>query len=145
MQVFYRPGLELYGVIGDPVAHSLSPVIHNALFAAHGLNKLYLPLPVKPGELGALFRSAPIYNLKGFNVTMPHKRAVMEYLSSVHPDAAQGDAVNTVVLSPEGALGYTTDAPGLHRAVRRAGFSFRGARILCLARARFRGPSRWKS
>lgn len=125
-----RPGLELYGVIGDPVAHSLSPAIHNALFQAHGLNKLYLPLPVKPGEIGKLFAVAQIFNLKGLNVTMPHKKAVMEFLDEIHPDARLGGAVNTVVIGSEKISGCSTDAPGLHRAVRRAGFSFRGAHIL---------------
>lgn len=97
---------ELYGVIGSPVAHSLSPAVHNACFAEAGLNKVYLPLLVAGGqqEFNAFMDncfSRPWLNFRGFSVTIPHKENAIEYVKSkqgiVDPIAEKIGAVNTLI------------------------------------------------
>lgn len=107
------------GVIGWPVAHSLSPAIHNAAFGALGLPWVYVPLPVPPGELGAALAGLPALGFAGANVTMPHKSEAAERIGSVSDDARRLGAVNTIVVGPEGLEGHNTDGPGFDRFLRR--------------------------
>jgi shikimate dehydrogenase len=103
----------LTGVIGWPVAHSLSPAMHNAAFAALGLNYAYVPLPVPPERLEAAVRGLAALGFVGANVTVPHKSAVLPFLDELTPIAAAIDAVNTIVVRPDGTLlGDNTDAAG---------------------------------
>lgn len=87
---------KLLGVIGHPVEHSLSPVMHNAAIAQMKLNYVYLPLPVKPEDLEIVVNGFAAIGLKGFNVTIPHKQAILPLLSEVSPVAQAVGAVNTV-------------------------------------------------
>lgn len=87
---------KLLGVIGHPVEHSLSPVMHNAAIAQMKLNYVYLPLPVKPEDLEIAVNGFATIGLKGFNVTIPHKQAILPLLSEVSPVAQAVGAVNTV-------------------------------------------------
>lgn len=87
---------KLLGVIGHPVEHSLSPVMHNAAIAHLGLDYIYLPLPVKPEDLEAALTGFAAIELKGFNITIPHKQAIIPLLSEVSPVAQAVGAVNTV-------------------------------------------------
>ncbi|MHC4573416.1 MAG: shikimate dehydrogenase [Planctomycetota bacterium] len=118
---------ELYGVIGSPVAHSLSPAIHNACFAEAGLNKLYLPLLVEGGRVEfARFMNAALgrewLGFRGFSVTIPHKRNALDYVrgagGSVEPLAERIGAVNTLLVGQDGKLSaYNTDYAGALDAV----------------------------
>jgi shikimate dehydrogenase len=111
------------GVIGWPVRHSLSPVIHNAAFVALELPWVYVPLPVAPGQVGAALVGLRALGFAGANVTMPHKTEVAELLGELSDDARRLQAVNTIVVGPDGLAGHNTDAPGFARFLERdAGF-----------------------
>ena len=87
---------KLLGVIGHPVEHSLSPVMHNAAIAQLGLDYVYLPLPVRPEDLQLALTGFAAIGLKGFNITIPHKQAILPLLSKVSQVAQDVGAVNTV-------------------------------------------------
>ena len=78
------------GIIGDPVAHSLSPRMHNAAFTALGLNWVYLAFRVRAGDLRGALRGLAALDLAGINVTIPHKEAVLPLLDEVDPPATRG-------------------------------------------------------
>lgn len=105
----------IYGIIGDPVAHSLSPLMHNAAFNELGVDAVYKLFPLKEDELDGFFedlrdQDSPIF---GLNVTVPYKGVVLKYLDSLTPFAQKVGAVNTIVITEERKLiGYNTDAPG---------------------------------
>ncbi|MGB7924515.1 MAG: shikimate dehydrogenase [Pyrinomonadaceae bacterium] len=106
---------EIMGLIGSPVAHSVSPHMHNAAFAALDLNAVYIPL--ETGDAGAFLRRMAHpraremdWNLRGLSVTAPHKRAVLEHLDWIEPSALEIGAVNTIVVSNDELHGYNTDA-----------------------------------
>jgi len=117
----------LVGVIGWPVAHSLSPVMHNAALRRMGLNWQYLPLPVHPRCVGNAIHGAAALGFRGVNVTVPHKQAVMALMDTVAPEAAAVGAVNTVVMTRDAgggvALeGHNTDVDGFLGSLRTGGF-----------------------
>ncbi|MFB3737968.1 MAG: shikimate dehydrogenase [Candidatus Velamenicoccus archaeovorus] len=119
------------GVIAWPAAHSLSPVIHNAAFAALGLDWVYLPLPVPPGSLPAALEGLVALGFAGANVTMPHKTEAAERIGTLSEDARRLRAVNTIVVGPGGLEGHNTDAPGFARFLDRdAGFDPAGRTAL---------------
>jgi shikimate dehydrogenase len=103
---------KLLGVIGDPVEHSLSPVIHNAAIADLKLDYVYLPLPVKKTSLSNAIAGFEAIDLVGFSVTIPHKQAIMEFLTEITPTAAMVGAVNTVWKTETGWMGTNTDVEG---------------------------------
>jgi len=98
------------GVIGDPVAHSLSPALHNAAFEALGLDWVYVAFPVPRGRAAEAVAAVPALGLAGFNVTMPHKEDVAAACDELTPDAAALRSVNTVVAGR--TRGDSTDGPG---------------------------------
>jgi shikimate dehydrogenase len=104
------------GLIGWPVSHSISPAMHNAAFAACGLDWCYVPLPVAPepeSRVGEAVYGLRALGLRGANVTVPHKQAVMPYVDRLAPAAAAIGAVNTLVVEPDGTItGDNTDAAG---------------------------------
>jgi 3-dehydroquinate dehydratase/shikimate dehydrogenase len=104
------PQTDVYGVIADPVAHSLSPLVHNAGFAQLALNKVYLPFRVPREHLEQFLNEAEELGIKGLSVTIPHKEAVLPLLT--HKDeAVEGiGAANTVVFRDGRRVGYNTDA-----------------------------------
>ncbi len=123
----------LVGVIGDPVTHSLSPTLHNAAFAACGLDWVYVAFPVVRGRGGAAVAAARDLGLAGLNVTMPHKADVAAACDQLTPDAAALASVNTVVIRPDGtALGATTDGEGFLAALAGDGIEVAGRRVLVL-------------
>lgn len=111
-------GTHTVGIVGWPVARSLSPAIHNAAFAALELDWTYVPLAVPPGEEPAAFAGLHALGFAGANVTMPHKDAAARASASLSEDAARLGAVNTLVADPAGLRGHNTDAPGFERFLR---------------------------
>lgn len=108
----------VYGVIGDPIAHSLSPLMHNAAFAACGMDAVYLPFRVR--DLSDFIEAVRAFGLSGFSVTLPHKQRILERLDDCDPLAAEIGAVNTVVVRGGRRLyGYNTDYVGVLRAMQR--------------------------
>ncbi|MDR9402028.1 MAG: shikimate dehydrogenase [Halothece sp. Uz-M2-17] len=103
---------KLLGVIGDPVEHSLSPVMHNAVLNHLGLDYVYLPLPVKKGDLERALAGFTAIDLVGFNATIPHKQAIIPYLNRITPEAQQVGAVNTIWRTKTGWEGTNTDVDG---------------------------------
>jgi len=100
---------DVYGVIADPVGHSLSPLIHNAAFRHLRLNKVYIPIRVPRQDLAGFIDEAPEMGIKGLSVTIPHKEAVVETLMQVD-DAVTGiGAANTIVFDGDRRVGFNTD------------------------------------
>jgi 3-dehydroquinate dehydratase/shikimate dehydrogenase len=100
---------ELYAVIGDPIAQSLSPAVHNTAFRALGLNKVLVPLRIPAGTLPDSLAALDWLDLKGFSVTIPHKEAILPLLQSMDPEVERLGACNTVVRTPAGWVGHNTD------------------------------------
>ena len=120
----------VYGVIGDPIGHSLSPAMQNAGFAARRMNAVYLPFLVR--DLGDFLDSIQDLGIRGFSVTIPHKERILKYLDGCDPLAAQIGAVNTVVVRSGGQLyGYNTDYVGVLQTLERR-IPLRGSRVLIL-------------
>jgi shikimate dehydrogenase len=103
---------KLLGVIGHPVEHSLSPAMHNAAISHLGADFVYLPFPVKPGDLKAALAGFAAIGVRGFSITIPHKQAILPLLSEVSPIARSIGAVNTVYLTDKGWCGTNTDVEG---------------------------------
>ena len=121
------------GIIGDPVAHSLSPRMHNAAFAATGLNWVYLAFRVRADDLRGALRGLAALDAAGVNVTIPHKEAVVLLLDEIDPSAARIGAVNTVRIAGSKLQGSNTDAAGVVDALTRdGGARLRGGRCLIL-------------
>jgi 3-dehydroquinate dehydratase / shikimate dehydrogenase len=123
MKHLYRAHLlnrqtQLFGVIGDPVAHSLSPLLHNTAFIARKMNAVYLPFLVN--DLRDFLQAVPEFGLRGFSVTLPHKQNILRYLQDCDALSSEIGAVNTVVVHRDGSLyGCNTDYVGVLRALER--------------------------
>lgn len=121
-----------YGILGWPVEHSRSPAMHNAAFRAHGLEANYVCFPVHPDDVAAAVRGLKALGVRGANVTVPHKEAVIPYLDAVSPEARAMGAVNTIVREVDRLIGHNTDAPGLARSLDDAGVELADARVLVI-------------
>jgi len=118
----------VYGVIGDPIAHSLSPLLHNTGFIARRVDAVYLPFLVR--RLPDFLAAVPEFGIRGFSVTIPHKQAILKHLKECEPLAAEIGAVNTVVVRSDGSLyGCNTDYVGLLRALEKK-LQIKGSRAL---------------
>ncbi len=116
-------GTRLAGVMGWPIEHSLSPTIHNAAYAALGLDWVYVALPVQPDAVAAAVAGLAALGFAGANVTMPHKEAVADVVDRRTEDADRLRAVNTIQFASGVVVGHNTDAPGFARFLERdAGF-----------------------
>lgn len=120
VETLYRASLldrrtRVYGIIGDPVAHSLSPGMHNAAFRARRMNSVYVPFLVR--NLRDFIDAIGPLGIAGFSITLPYKQAIMRYLDRCDPIAAQIGAVNTVHIRGGKLLGYNTDYIGVLRAL----------------------------
>ena len=120
------------GLIGNPVEHTLSPVIHNTLSMVLGENLAYVPFHVENGRLEDAIKGAFALNLLGLNVTVPYKSDVIPYLTDIDPLAENIGAVNTLVRTETGYKGYNTDMPGLYRAMCEDGVKVKGEKVLIL-------------
>jgi shikimate dehydrogenase len=120
---------ELYGLIGWPVKHSYSALMHNAAFKHYGMDAVYELFEVAPKDLDIFFKKTiPEKKIRGFNVTVPHKQEVLPYLlGRLSAEAKMIGAVNTVVARPDGTLdGFNTDGAGFLKDLESQGLSIRG-------------------
>jgi shikimate dehydrogenase len=113
MQITVNGKTRVVCIIGDPVRHSLSPIMQNAAFAASLLNYVYVPFAVSPGNLGQAVEGLKALGACGFNVTIPHKTAIIPFLDRLDESALAAGAVNTVQLLGTSLVGYNTDGDGL--------------------------------
>jgi shikimate dehydrogenase len=133
-EVVARSGeTRLLGVIGWPVAHSLSPAIHNAAFRALGMDRVYVPLPVRPDALPRAVEGLRALGFDGANVTMPHKDQSADLADELSHDARLLHAVNTFVIADGIVVGENSDRPGFERFLHSdAGFDAAGCDALIL-------------
>lgn len=123
----------LLGVIGDPVSHSLSPLIHNAWIREHGLDATYEALRVEAGELEAALMTLLERDALGFNITLPHKEDALALADEASDLARRIGAANTLVRRKEGGWrAENTDAPGFVRSLADAGIDVAGRRVTLL-------------
>lgn len=132
MQVEYHNGTGLLAVIGDPIRHSLSPLLQNTIIAALGADDLYLAVRVEKGGLKRFLSAAEIMGIQGFNLTMPHKEDILPYLGSMTPEARRTGSVNTVRMRHGRLEGHCTDGLGMRRALAGMGLSCTGAKVTVL-------------
>ncbi len=123
---------EVYGVIGFPIRHSLSPIFQNELIKYTGLNAVYLAFEVKPEELKKAVEGFKAIGIKGINVTVPHKESIIELLDEVDPVAEEIGAVNTVKFEEGKAKGFNTDWIGFLRAIKSLVSELNGKKVLIL-------------
>lgn len=120
------------GLIGNPVEHTLSPVIHNTLAQRLEHNMVYVPFRVEEGRVAEAVKGAYALNLLGMNVTVPYKSEVIGSLKEIDPLAENIGAVNTLVRTEGGYKGYNTDMEGLYRAMESEGIRIKGEDIILL-------------
>lgn len=123
---------DLYGLIGDPVAHSVSPDMHAAALERLSPDGAYLPFHVSPDTLVAALDGARALGVKGLNVTIPHKERAAELVDALEDDAAAIRAVNVIVHKAGRLIGYNTDTYAVQAAIERQGFDPDGKRALVL-------------
>lgn len=105
----------VYGIIGNQVAKSFSPILQNTFGKELGVNMIYVPFNVERGQVKTAVDGGRAMGIKGFNVTVPHKIEVMEALCGIDPVAERIGAVNTLKLAEDGYVGYNTDIIGLRK------------------------------
>ena len=120
------------GIIGDPIGHTMSPLMHNAAFTRMGIDYLYVPFRVKKEELGQAIAGMRALNIRGLNVTIPHKVAIMPLLDKLDGLAERIGAVNTVVNDDGVLTGYNSDASGFLQALRAGGVEPAGKKVVVL-------------
>lgn len=106
-----------YAVIGDPISHSLSPFMHDYWFQQHGIDASYIPLHVEPADLQHAIESMKLLGISGFNITLPHKQAVIPLLDQLDETAQHMNAVNTVSVKDRSFKGFNTDGDGFVRSL----------------------------
>ncbi|NQT95530.1 MAG: shikimate dehydrogenase [Candidatus Omnitrophica bacterium] len=109
---------KLFGIIGFPIKHTLSPYMHNAAFNKLKIAAAYLPFEVKKAKLKEAISSLKENGLSGFNVTIPFKSACMKYLDKIEPTSKAIGAVNTVIVKGKKLIGYNTDYTGFIRSLK---------------------------
>jgi shikimate dehydrogenase len=119
------------GIFGDPVVHSLSPLMQNAALQKAGIDAVYVPFHVTPAQLGAAVQAVRALQMPGVNLTLPHKEAVCSLLDELDPLAEKIGAVNTIVNHDGRLCGHNTDGLGLLRAISEdLHIDVRGRRVL---------------
>lgn len=119
-------------VIGDPISHSKSPIIHSTVLEELKIPYTYSSFQVKKGELEQFLKLAKEKEIHGFNITMPHKADIIPFLDEIDEEARRYQAVNTVKIDNGKLYGYNTDADGYTTALRDAGSDFTGKHVVIL-------------
>ena len=123
---------QLTCLLGSPVAHSKSPMMHNEAFSQLGIDCVYLAFDVQPENLTDTIHGLRSMNARGFNLTMPHKTAACQFCDELSPAAQIIGAINTVVINNGKLIGHTTDGIGFMRAVKEAGVDLTGKKMTIL-------------
>ena len=119
-------------VIGNPISHSLSPELHNYWIKQNGLDAMYEKKKLNHNELENLILEVRKGNIKGINVTVPFKNAVIPYLDELSDEAKKTQAVNTIYLKDKKVIGQNTDIQGFEEAIKKIDFDFRNKKIFIL-------------
>ncbi|MCE5294751.1 MAG: shikimate dehydrogenase [Chlamydiales bacterium] len=127
-----HPQTAIYGLIGDPIAQSLSHITHNAVMKQLNLESVYIKNRVAPDDLGAFLQEAKKLGVKGLSVTIPHKEQVMQYCDEITVEAKQIGAVNTLLFKDDKIIGSNTDACGAYEALMAHTDTIRGKRVVIL-------------
>lgn len=127
-----KPPVKLFLLIGHPVEGSLSPAMHNAAFKSMNIDAIYVQVDVMEKNLADAMNGIRAMEIAGFNVTIPHKIRVMEFLDELDSSAKSTGAVNTVVNRRGKLVGFNTDGEGALRALKPVAESFRGKRVVLL-------------
>lgn len=131
--MLFTGSTRVVGLFGDPVAHSLSPLMQNAALQAAAIDAVYVPFHVTPGDLGKAIDGIRRLGLTGVNLTLPHKEAALAFIDELDKEARSYGAVNTIVNQDGRLIGYNTDGPGLLRVLRsELKFDVAGCRVLLL-------------
>lgn len=120
------PQTQVFGVIGDPIGQSLSPLVHNVALRRAGLDAVYVPFRVPREHLHQFLDDAQAYGIRGLSVTIPHKEAVVRRLKTADTPTQGIGAANTLVFGPEGIAGYNTDQPAAVESLRQAVMAHEG-------------------
>jgi shikimate dehydrogenase len=120
------------GIIGYPLKITLSPPMHNAAFKALGLDGMYVALPVKEEKLKEAVYGLSALNFRGFNITIPYKKKIMEYLDEISIDATAIDAVNTVLIEENKLKGFNTDTYGFEESLNKYEIDLEDKKILLI-------------
>jgi shikimate dehydrogenase len=120
----------VYGLIGDPIDHSMSPAIQNTAFHSTGIDAVYVPLHVRRPELRDAVKGLRALQVKGFNVTAPHKVNVLRYLDNIEINASAIGSVNTVTNEDGKLRGFNTDGIGALKALEEADATVEGKSVL---------------
>lgn len=128
-----------YAVIGDPISHSLSPFMHDHWFRKHGIDASYVPFHIEPNQLKDSFHAMKLLGISGFNITLPHKQAVIPLLDELDETAQHMNAVNTVVVNNGLFKGFNTDGEGFVRSLMSYPVSIHGAVLVIGAGGAARG------
>lgn len=132
MQIEYHNGTKLLCVIGDPIGHSLSPLLHNAMLRELHEDALYLAIPVPAGTVGNFVSAAKTIGIQGFNLTMPHKEDILPYLSRMTPEAERCHSVNSVRIRDGRLEGHSTDGLGFRQSLQEFSRDFPGQTVTIL-------------
>jgi shikimate dehydrogenase len=127
-----RGKTKVCGVIGDPIEHTLSPIMHNAAFTALNLDYVFLAFKVKPAKLENAIDGMRALNIRGLNVTMPHKTSVLNFLDRIDLSAQIVNSVNTILNRENKLFGFNTDGIGALKALRENGVEPKGKKVLLL-------------
>ena len=131
--IFPSVTTKLVFLLGYPLGHSVSPAMHNHVFNKLNLDYCYIPVEVTPENLGPVFSGLSKINTGGFNVTIPHKIAILEYLDEIDPLAEKIGAVNTICLNNGKTKGYNTDGEGFVQSLEEKGnLTVEGKKIFIL-------------
>lgn len=120
------------GVIGEPIEHTLSPLMHNAAFEALKIDYVFLAFRVKPAEVECAVNGMRALNIRGLNVTMPHKSSVIKHLDRVDLSAQIVNSVNTILNKENLLFGFNTDGVGAFKALKENGVELKGRKVLLL-------------
>jgi shikimate dehydrogenase len=123
---------KLFGVIGHPVAHSLSPALHNWMLKHFDFNAVYVAFDIEPRLLRNAFKGMQAFGIAGLNVTLPHKASVVDYISFASPQVRHLGVANTIKYTESGLQGYVTDPYGFTESLGSQKEKFQDARVLIL-------------
>ena len=132
MTNFINGYTSLYGIVAQPIKHSLSTMMHNTAYQELGMNSVYLAFETAQEDLEAFINSVKTLNILGFNVSMPYKQTIMKYLDELSEDATLCEAVNTVKYVDGKLIGHITDGKGFFLSCEQKGWRIQGKKVVIL-------------